>query len=100
MNGVRPASSATERREELKPIIRHIFGESDETYGYRRVRAELARLDVSAGPELVRALMREMELVPISPVPGAARRCRARTDMISLTWCNATSPPRLTAANL
>jgi putative transposase len=66
---VRPASATTERRDDLKLIIRHIFGESDETYGYRRVHAELARLDVSAGPELVRALMREMELVPCQPRP-------------------------------
>ena len=40
-----------------------MFADSDDTYGYRRVQAELARLGVPAGPELVRALMRELDLV-------------------------------------
>jgi putative transposase len=31
----RPISATAERREELKVIIRHVFGESDGTYGYR-----------------------------------------------------------------
>jgi transposase InsO family protein len=65
----RPLSATTERREELKLIIRHVFEDSDETYGYRRVHAALARMHVQSGPELVRALMREMDLVPCQPRP-------------------------------
>jgi transposase InsO family protein len=65
----RPTSATAERREELKLIIRHIFDDSDGTYGYRRVHAALARMDVVAGPELVRALMRELDLVPCQPKP-------------------------------
>lgn len=65
----RPASATTERREELKALIRYVFMESDETYGYRRVHAALARKGVQAGLELVRALMRELGLVPCQPKP-------------------------------
>jgi putative transposase len=65
----RPASATAIRREELKILIRHVFEESDDTYGYRRVHAALARLGVRAGLELVRGLMRELELVACQPRP-------------------------------
>lgn len=65
----RPASATVERREVLKVIIERIFRESDDTYGYRRIHAELARRGVEAGLELVRALMRELELVACQPRP-------------------------------
>jgi putative transposase len=39
---VRPASATAERREELKLFIIRSFGDSDGTYGYRRVHADLA----------------------------------------------------------
>lgn len=65
----RPASATAERREGLKVMIRQIFEEFDETYGYRRVHAELGRRGVQVGPELVRALMRELGLVPCQPRP-------------------------------
>ncbi|MEU5547668.1 IS3 family transposase [Streptomyces sioyaensis] len=38
-------------------------------YGYRRVHAALQRMNVQAGPELVRALMRELEPAPCQPRP-------------------------------
>jgi transposase InsO family protein len=65
----REISATAERREELKAIIRHVFTDSDETYGYRRVHAALVRRGVQAGLELVRALMRELGLVPCQPRP-------------------------------
>jgi transposase InsO family protein len=46
-----------------------IFDDSDETYGYRRVHAELARRGVCCSVELVRGLMRELGLVPCQPRP-------------------------------
>jgi transposase InsO family protein len=46
-----------------------VFKRSDQTYGYRRVHAALARNGVEAGPELVRALMRELGLVACQPRP-------------------------------
>ncbi|WP_329467233.1 IS3 family transposase [Streptomyces sp. NBC_01431] len=65
----RPMSATAERRAELKAIIQRVFADSHETYGYRRVHAALARMNVQAGPELVRALMRELGLVPCRPRP-------------------------------
>jgi putative transposase len=65
----RPASATAERRVALTEQIVTIFDASDETYGYRRVHAELAREGVEAGPELVRALMRAKGLVACQPRP-------------------------------
>ena len=65
----RPSSATTARRAELRLLIGKVFADSDDTYGYRRVHAELARLGVPVGPELVRALMRELDLRPCQPRP-------------------------------
>jgi putative transposase len=54
----RPDSATRERREDLKNRITMIFTASRETYGYRRVHAELGRRGVPCGLELVRHLMR------------------------------------------
>ena len=48
--------------------MRKSFDESDETYGYRRVHADLAAWGVPAGPELVRSVMRELGLEPCQPL--------------------------------
>jgi putative transposase len=64
-----PVSATAERREQLKEKIKDVFVDSDETYGYRRIHAVLHRQGVLAGPELVRALMRELGLVPCQPRP-------------------------------
>src|ERR1019366_4125435 len=53
----------------LPPILKKEFGESDGTYGYRRVRADLVARGVPAGPELVRSVMRELGLEPCQPRP-------------------------------
>lgn len=76
----RPASATVERHEELKLVVRHAFDESDGTYGYRRVHAVLARRGVAAGPELVRALMRELGLVPCQPRPWRRTTLPGRDD--------------------
>ena len=65
----RPASATAGRREELKQFIVKSFTDSDGTYGYRRVHADLAGWDVRCGPELVRCLMRELGLEPCQPRP-------------------------------
>ena len=65
----RPQSAAARRREGLAALIRHVFGDSDGTYGYRRIAAQLARPGIAAGPELVRRIMRELGLVPCQPRP-------------------------------
>jgi hypothetical protein len=63
----RPASATAQRREQLKPKIEKAFDDSFETYGYRRVCVELLRDGVDAGEELVRRLMRELDLVACQP---------------------------------
>jgi putative transposase len=65
----RPASATARRREDLKLIIKTSFDDSDGTYGHRRVHADLADWGVPCGPELVRALMRELNLEPCQPRP-------------------------------
>lgn len=79
----RPASATAARREELKALIKYSFDASDETYGYRRVHAELRRWGITCSPELVRALLRELGLVP----------CQPRPDRFSLT--EAADPGRI-----
>jgi putative transposase len=65
----RPVSATAERRKKLALIIRRIFDDSDSTYGYRRIAAQLARHGIVAGAELVRRIMRELGLVPCQPRP-------------------------------
>jgi transposase InsO family protein len=65
----RPQSATAARREKLKQLIVTIFEASDETYGHRRVHAALARAGEHCSAELVRALMRELGLVPCQPRP-------------------------------
>jgi putative transposase len=65
----RPESVTAQRRNTLKLLIAKAFEDSDGTYGYRRVAAQLVRWGVAAGLELVRALMRELGLVPCQPRP-------------------------------
>lgn len=65
----RPASATTERRDSLAVLIAAVFQVSDETYGYRRIHAQLARQGVACGPELVRHLMRDLGLQPCQPRP-------------------------------
>jgi transposase InsO family protein len=65
----RPASATAKRREDLKIKIAALFDYYDQTYGYRRIHAELVRAGEQVGPELVRRLMRELDLVPCQPRP-------------------------------
>jgi putative transposase len=65
----RPASATAIRREHLKTLVTAIFKHSDQTYGYRRVHAQLVRQGEQVSPELVRELMRELDLVACQPRP-------------------------------
>jgi transposase InsO family protein len=65
----RPVSATAARRAYLHLLIMKVFEDSDETYGYRRVHAQLARWGEHCSPELVRAIMRELSLVPCQPRP-------------------------------
>jgi putative transposase len=65
----RPASATAIRRERLAALVKAVFEHSDQTYGYRRVHAQLVRQDEQVSPELVRELMRELDLVACQPRP-------------------------------
>jgi putative transposase len=65
----RPASATARRREQLKRLVAAVFAVSDGTYGYRRIHAQLVRQGDGCSPELVRALMRELDLHPCQPRP-------------------------------
>jgi len=65
----RPAPATAIRRDHLKKLITAIFKLSDETYGYRRLHAQLVRQGERVSAELVRELMRELGLVSCQPRP-------------------------------
>jgi len=65
----RPQSAAAARRETLLARIRHHFEESEGTYGYRRIHADLTAEQTQCSPELVRQLMRQEGLVACQPRP-------------------------------
>jgi hypothetical protein len=64
-----PESATAKRRGILALYVQKSFEDSDGTYGYRRVHADLVAWGVPAGPELVRSLMRELGLEPCQPRP-------------------------------
>lgn len=65
----RPQSATAARREVLAARIRHFFTDSDGTYGYRRIHADLTDESTECSPELVRQIMRQEGLVPCQPRP-------------------------------
>ena len=65
----RPPSATAQRRQRLTLLITKAFTDSDGTYGYRRLHAQLARWGVHCTPELVRELMRTLNLVACQPRP-------------------------------
>ena len=68
----RQQSETEKRREILKLKIKALFEANNEEYGYRRLHAALVRGGEQVGEELVRQLMRELELVPCQPRPWRA----------------------------
>lgn len=65
----RPESATARRRAYLAVLIEKIFADSDETYGHRRIHAQLQRQGEPCTPELVRRVMRELGLEPCQPRP-------------------------------
>ena len=65
----RPVSERAARRADLAIVIKFSFDESDETYGYRRVHADLLAWGYRVDDETVRVIMRELGLVPCQPRP-------------------------------
>lgn len=65
----RPVSARAKRRAELATLIRFSFDESDQTYGYRRVHADLRDWGHDVDDETVRQIMRELGLEACQPRP-------------------------------
>ena len=65
----RPESATVQRRAYLAELITQIFTDSDETYGHRRIHAQLKRQGEACTPELVRRIMRDQGLEPCQPRP-------------------------------
>jgi transposase InsO family protein len=76
----RRVSVTARRRADIGALVTVSFAESDETYGYRRVHAELVRWNVDCSPELVRSIMRELGLVPCQPRPWRHSLTEAGAD--------------------
>ena len=57
------------RRQALTARIQHYFEESEGTYGYRLIHANLAAEKTECSPELVRQIMRSHGLVAWQPRP-------------------------------
>jgi transposase InsO family protein len=62
-------SATAQRHAYLALLVGKAFELSDETYGYRRLHAQLVRWGETCGPELVRGIMRELGLVACQPRP-------------------------------
>jgi putative transposase len=76
----RPLSAMTARRERLKQMIIAVFEVNHGTYGYRRVHAVLVRSGEQVSAELVRDLMRELDLWPCQPQPWRPTTTEADED--------------------
>jgi putative transposase len=66
----RPDSVTAQRRAWLSLLAKKAFDDSEETYGYRRVHAQLLRWGAHCTQELVRGIMRDLGLVPCQPRPS------------------------------
>jgi transposase InsO family protein len=65
----RPTSATAGRRFWLAVQVHKAFTASNGTYGYRRVHVALGRRGIEIGPELVRRLMADLDLVSCQPRP-------------------------------
>ena len=72
-----PVSATAERREELKLFITKSFDDSDGTYGYRRIHADLAGGACRAGPNSSGPSCVSWAWSPASPGPGGSASPRA-----------------------
>lgn len=63
----RPPSATARWRAELGALIDELFADSDQTYGYRRIHAALARSGRYCDAQTVRSIMAERGLVAARP---------------------------------
>ena len=94
----RPQSATVARRETLLARIRHYFEESDGTYGYRRIHADLTAEQTQCSPELVRQMMRQEGLVACQPRPfRVTTEANAVAAANIPTFSHGISPPSVPA---
>ena len=62
-------SATAKRRMQLGELVQKAFDDSGQTYGHRRVHAQLLRWGQRCTAELVRRIMRDLGLVPCQPRP-------------------------------
>ena len=72
----RPVSATASWRAELGAVIERLHQASDDTYGYRRIHAQLARMGRHCHPDTVLSIMRERGLAGCQP--RAKRRCTTK----------------------
>lgn len=65
----RPQSATAARRQKLTDRIWFYFEDSDQTYGYRRIHADLVAEGTQASPELVRQVMAQEGMIACQPRP-------------------------------
>jgi putative transposase len=65
----RPVSATTQRHDYVARMVGQAVEMSEETDGYRRIHAQLARWGETCTPELVRRILRERGLLPCQPRP-------------------------------
>jgi putative transposase len=65
----RSASATAARRFWLAVQVSKVFKKSRGTFGYRRVHDQLVKRGIELGPELVRRLMADLDLVSCQPRP-------------------------------
>jgi hypothetical protein len=89
----RPQSATSGRRQALTARIQHYFEESEGTYGYRRIHADLAAEQTECSPGLVRQIMRHQGLVACQPRSfPSPRRLTLRRLRACPTSSTGTSP--------
>jgi hypothetical protein len=65
----RPESFTAIRRKKTALLVKKAFDDSDGTYGYRRIAAQLARWHHPVDEKVVRSIMADLNLVACQPRP-------------------------------
>src|SRR3982074_2395335 len=91
----RPESTTAQRRAYLALLIRTIFEDSDETYGHRRIHAQLERHGEQCTRELVRRIMRDLGLEPCQPRPWGAGMNEPAASLLPDLVARTSPPPHL-----
>jgi transposase InsO family protein len=76
----RVESVTATRRAELGELVQKSYDDSEQTYGHRRVHAQLLRWGQRCTPELIRRIMRGLGLNPCQPRP---RRSLTQADPVA-----------------